>query len=193
MPAHWGGRSWVLALWKGVSRCREVCLLRGEAAVQPHGFFGLRHPSLVAYRLLRSRAGLDANYLSMIAASSKSSSRWTFLPISATSFHPGESHSHLLPPASPGDPPILAGRSEWPRNLWSHCFFPGSQCPWYLVCALQEWSLCFPQFCAAPAIKPYWPSGQILWGAPPPDARTPGCGAWYEAQNSHSCGRTSAM
>ena len=55
-------------------------------------------------------------------------------------------------PTSAGDPPTLAGRS-------GSVFYgvtapsPGSRCAHYFVCALQEWSLCFPQSCRSPAIK----------------------------------------
>jgi hypothetical protein len=49
------------------------------------------------------------------------------------------------------------------------CF--GSQCTWNLVCILQEYSLCFPQSCIAPALKSYWPSIPDVLAAPPPNAR----------------------
>ena len=41
------------------------------------------------------------------------------------------------------------------------------------VCALQEWSLCFPQSCAAPALKPCRPSKLNALGLllPMPDPR----------------------
>ena len=54
--------------------------------------------------------------------------------------------------------PSKTSREVWPRLLWSHCFCPQSQCTQDLVYALQEWSLCFPQSCGAPTVKPPWPS-----------------------------------
>ena len=63
---------------------------------------------------------------------------------------PTVSHSH--PPASAGDPPTLAGRSG-SVSPGVTAPSPGSLCAHYFVCALQEWSLCFPQSCRSPAIK----------------------------------------
>ena len=52
--------------------------------------------------------------------------------------------------------------------------------PWYaqdFVCALQDWSLCFPQSCESPIIKSHWLSkpdslgiprlGSLTWGSEP--------------------------
>ena len=47
---------------------------------------------------------------------------------------------------------------------------PGSWCAHYSVCALQEWSLCFPQSCQSPAIKSCSPSKSDSLGIPPPVA-----------------------
>jgi hypothetical protein len=60
---------------------------------------------------------------------------------------------------------------------------PGFQCAWDLVCALQEWSLCLSH--GAVAVKPHWPSKPNALGTPS-NVRSPGWGAWYQAQNSHS-------
>ena len=68
-----------------------------------------------------------------------------------------------------------------------------SQCTWNLVCALWEWSLCFPQSCGAPAFKPHWTTKPNGLRVPPPSARSSGWGALHGAQNSHSCERTSAI
>ena len=78
-------------------------------------------------------------------------SRQGLLPrISAASvLVPTVSHSH---PASAGDPPTLAGRSG-SVSPGVTASSPGSRCTHYFVCALQEWSLCFPQSCQSPAIK----------------------------------------
>ena len=37
------------------------------------------------------------------------------------------------------------------------------------MCALQEWSLCFPLSHRTPALKPCWPLKPNALGAPPPD------------------------
>ena len=50
------------------------------------------------------------------------------------------------PPASAGDPLTLASRSS-SVSPGVTAPSPGSQCAHYFVCALQEWSLCFPQSC----------------------------------------------
>ena len=39
----------------------------------------------------------------------------------------------------------------------------GSWCTQNFVCALQDWSLCFPQSCGSHAIKSCWLQSQILW------------------------------
>ena len=63
----------------------------------------------------------------------------------------------------------------------------------HFVCALQEWSLCFPQPCWSPAIKSRYPSKSDSLGIPPPVAGPPGWEAWREAQDLHSSGWTSLV
>ena len=62
-------------------------------------------------------------------------------------------HSEPQHPPPTADPPILAGRSG-PAPYEVTAFFPGSWCA-RDVCALQEWSLYFPQSSGIPAIKPH--------------------------------------
>ena len=50
------------------------------------------------------------------------------------------------PPSSAGDPPTLVGRFG-SVSYGVTAPSPGSRCAHYFVCALQEWSLCFPQSC----------------------------------------------
>ena len=78
-----------------------------------------------------------------------------------------------LPPASAGDPPTLAGRSG---SVSYGVTAPslGSRCAHYFMCALQEWSLCFPQTCRSPAIKPCYPSKSDSLAIPPPIDGPPG-------------------
>ena len=56
------------------------------------------------------------------------------------------------PPTSAGDPPTLAGESG-SVSYGVTAPSSGSRCTPYFVCALQEWSLCFPPSCRSPAIK----------------------------------------
>ena len=72
-----------------------------------------------------------------------------------------------LPPTSLGDSPSPPGRSG-PGFYEVTVFSPGSRCTWDLVCALQEWSFCFPQSCGVPVIKAHWPSKPNVLEAPPP-------------------------
>ena len=58
-------------------------------------------------------------------------------------------HSH---PCSAGDPLTLAGRPG-SVSYGITAPSPGSRFAHYFVCALQEWSLCFPQSCQSPVIK----------------------------------------
>ena len=69
----------------------------------------------------------------------------------------------------------------------------GSQGTWTLVCTLQEWSLCFPQSCGAPALKCLWPFKAKCSRDSSSGCQTPIWGAWRGAQNSHSSGRTSTV
>ena len=41
------------------------------------------------------------------------------------------------------------------------------------VCALQDWSLCFPQYCGGLVIKSCWPSRSDSLGIPSPFVRSP--------------------
>ena len=48
--------------------------------------------------------------------------------------------------------------------MGSFLLLPGSWCAHNFVCALQEWSLCFPQPCQSPVIKSCWPSKSVSLG-----------------------------
>ena len=94
-------------------------------------------------------------------------------------------------PASPGDPPRPAGRSD-----------PGSYgvtaLPWVPVhvkpCVRPpSVESLFPSVLWSSCTQAPWPSKSNALGAPPPDARPPGWGGWHGAQSSHSCGRTYAI
>ena len=71
-----------------------------------------------------------------------------------------KSHSQLLPPQE-----ILRDHL-WPEILWSHCYFPGSQCTWELMWTLQCQSFYFSQSHRILAINPHWPSKPDALGAP---------------------------
>ena len=67
---------------------------------------------------------------------------------------------------------------------------------WYtqgFVCALQDWSLCYPQSRGRPIIKSHWPSRSDSLGIPRPFVWFPGLEAWYGAQNFHNSGKTSLV
>ena len=118
-----------------------TCLLLGGAGFPPCSCFGLRRPNTGAY--LGSLVGLMAD---SGRAHAKEYFPERLLPVSLSL---GELH---LPPASAGDPLTLAGLSG-SVSCGVTVPSPGSRCTHYFVCALQEWSLCFPQSCQSPAIK----------------------------------------
>ena len=60
-------------------------------------------------------------------------------------------------------------------------------------CALQDWSLCFPQSCESIIIKSHWPSKSDSLGIPSPFVRSPGWEAWDGVQNLYKSGRTSLV
>ena len=78
----------------------------------------------------------------------------------------------LLTHASTGDPPTLAALVQFPVESLLL-----SSMPWYaqnFVCALQDWSLCFPQSCGSLVIKSHWPSRSDFLGIPSPFVGSPG-------------------
>ena len=90
-----------------------------------------------------------------------------------------------LTPTSPEDPP----RSEGMSGPGSYGV-TRSQRTQNLVCALQEWSFCF---LCSPCTQALLAFKIKCFGALSPSARPLGWRAWCGAQNSHSCGRTSAI
>ena len=155
----------------------------------PCWLVGLKCPGNGAYRLLSGARSCWEN-----GGLQEGLCQWVLTRTAAASvLVPAVSHSHHpLPPASTGDPPILAGKSG-PVSYEVTTFFPGSWCAWDPVCTLQEWSFGVPQACGTPAVKPHWSSKPDSLPAPPPIARPPGWGAWHGAQNFHSSGRTSIV
>ena len=61
------------------------------------------------------------------------------------------------------------------------------------VCALQDWSLCFPQSCVSPIIKSHWFSRPNSQQIPSPFVRSQGWEAWSGLQNLHNSGRNSLV
>ena len=61
------------------------------------------------------------------------------------------------------------------------------------VCALHDWSLCYPESCGSPIIISCWPSRSESLGIPGPFVRSPGWEAWCGVQNLHNSGRTSLV
>ena len=62
-------------------------------------------------------------------------------------------------------------------------------CTWF-CCALQDWSLCFPQSCGSLVIKSRWPSRSDSLGIPSPFVGSPGWEAWRGVPDLHNSGRT---
>ena len=62
-----------------------------------------------------------------------------------------------------------------------------------VVCALQVWSLCFPQFSGRPIIKPLWPWRPYFLVIPSLFVRSPVWEAWHDVQNLHNSVRTSLV
>ena len=199
MPAHW----WVVGLVPLVGRAMSNGVFIGSCGLRktlsslnvcwrvglhsyPVGCLAWGIPTLwVAFGLLGRARSWHQN-----GGLQDSLHQWVLPSTSLTSVLVHTvSHSHL---ASPGHSPRSAGRS-CPGSYEVTAFSTGSQCTWNLVCALQEWHFCFPQFCGVSAMKPLWPSKPNALGAPPPNSRSPYWGAWPGAQNSHFCGRTSAI
>ena len=113
----------------------------GGAGFPPCWLFGLRRLNTGAYR---------CSLVGLMVDSGRAHAK-EYLPelVLPASLSLAEPH---LPPASAGDPPTLAGGSG-SASYGVTAPFPGSWCAHYFVCALQEWSLCFPQSCRSPAIK----------------------------------------
>lgn len=116
---------------------------------------------------------------------------WVGLMVASRRVHhqgPWSCSEPQLPPASKGDPPILAGKST-PVPYRVTAFFPsGSWCAKDPVCSLQEWSFCFLQACGIPVIKPHWPSKADSLGVPLPVAGPQGWEAWHGAHSFTSVG-----
>ena len=67
---------------------------------------------------------------------------------------------------------------------------------WYtqdLICALPNWSLCFPWSCESPIIKTCWLSRSDSLGDPSLFVRSPGWEAWRGIQSLHNSERTSLV
>ena len=69
----------------------------------------------------------------------------------------------------------------------------GSFCMQNFVCALQNWSLCYPQSSERPLIKSRWPSGPDSLGIPSPFVLSPDWEARRGAQNLHDSARASSV
>ena len=75
--------------------------------------------------------------------------------------------------ASTGDPPTLEVVLVL-SSVESLLLSSESYCLQGFVCALQDWSLCFPQSCGSLVIKPHWPSRSDSLGIPSPLVGSPG-------------------
>ena len=77
--------------------------------------------------------------------------------------------------------------------MGSELLSSGSWCVQSFVCALPDWSLCFPQPSGEPIIKSRWPSRPDSLGIPSPFVRSPGWEAWHGVQNLYNSVRTSLV
>ena len=85
---------------------------------------------------------------------------------------PAAGHRRPTPPLEmPGHPQASLGQSPVGSLLLS----PGSWCSLGIVCALQEWSVCFLQFHGSPAAESHWSSKSDSLGIPSPFAGSQGC------------------
>ena len=67
---------------------------------------------------------------------------------------------------------------------------------WYtqdFICALQDWSLCFPQSYGSPVIKSCWPSKSDSLGILSLFAGSPGWKGWHGAHNLLNSGKMSLI
>ena len=107
---------------------------------------GLRGLSLGDYRLY-SRANGDLQEGSHQGSPSRTDAAGVPVPVA----------SHCLP--SPPQETLQhsqVGLAQSP--VGSLLLSPGSWCTQGFACALQEWSLCFPHSCGAPAVRARWSS-----------------------------------
>ena len=142
--------------------------------------FGLRWPSLGVYRF----CGKAKGDLQEVCQDAFSQDFWCQCPCA---------WGRPLPTnTSAGDPHTLTDRSgsvfcgvtvPFPRVLVCTGF----------ICALQEWSLHFPQSFESSTIKSRWPTKSDSLGILSPFARSPGSGAWCGAKNLHKSTRTSLV
>ena len=66
---------------------------------------------------------------------------------------------HVVLVQSPVESLLLSSGSWWMQNF---------------ICALQDWSLCFPHSCGRRVIKSHWPSRSDSLGSPSPFVGSPG-------------------
>ena len=150
----------------------------GGAEFPPCWLFGLRLPSTGAYRPF---GGADGGL--------QEGSHQGVLPRTSAV-------SVLVPAVSHSCPSPLQETLQHQQEglvqspMGSLLLSPGSWCAHYFVCALQEWSLCFPHTCQSRAVKSHYPSKSDYPGIPPSVARLPGWEAWRGPQNLHFSGWT---
>ena len=153
----------------------------GGAGFPPCWWFGLRWSNTGAY---------PGSLVGLMADSGRTHVKEYFpellLPVSLSSWWA------TATPCLCRRPPMLAGRSD-SVSYGVTAPSPGSRCAHYFACALQEWSLCFPQSCWSPAIKSHKSSKSDSLGIPPPVARPPGQEAWRGARILHCSGWTSVV
>ena len=101
---------------------------------------------------------------------------WLLLPVLQSQWWaPANPHLHRRPSST------SRGLGQYPVE--SLLLSSGFWCRQDFVCALQDWSPCFPQSCVSPVIKSRWPSR----------SHSPGWEPWCGVQNLYNSGRTSLV
>ena len=147
----------------------------GGVALPPWKLFGLRDPALsmgsMVELMVTSKRAFIKEHLPRL-----------LLPVSQSLWWAQLTHT------------LTGNPSLWFCLLWGHCSFSlGLGVHKIFICALQDWSLCFPQSCGSPIVKSYWPARSSSLGIPSPFVGSPGREVWYRVQNLHNSERTSLV
>ena len=148
----------------------------------PCWLFSLMCPSTGAFRLLGGTRSHCQN-----CDLWKISHWWVFPGISATSGF-GPTVSHSWPPSL--QKTLRGGQVGLIQAVMKSLLCSGSPVDVRPVGTRQEWSLHFPQYCGAPALKPHlthWPSKPNTLGIPPHNDRPQAGGSLIWGQNSLLC------
>ena len=150
-----GGKNWVFLWWARPCSVKlsSNCLLMGGVVHPPWYFFDLRLPSPQVYGLYGLHQGGPSQTSAAGARTPVVSPCWTTPP--QETLQPQQ----IVLVQSPVESLLLSSKS---------C------CMQSFICALQDWSLCFPQSCGSRVIKSHWPSRPDSLESPSPFVGSPG-------------------